>query len=513
MNGRKRIPARDTFGAASCAAAPARDASRHGGARVAVLIVAAVVIVALVVVGLVWHGGTSRTTWPARHVILISLDTTRADHLGCYGNPWIKTPNLDALAGRSILLTDYMTVASTTLASHTSLMTGKYPHTHGVPRNGFVIDDRNVMLAEVLKAAGFTTAGFLGSFALDKRFNFAQGFDTFDERFDIVVGERHADQSQRRAARVTDAVLDYLDSAGVPGHLFLFVHYFDPHEPYDPPPPYDTMYGPRAIPMRDHPALAPGQGHPRGYLRNLRRYAGEISYTDAQIGRLLDGLRRRGILDEALVIVTSDHGEVLRPDAAYPLDHGWTTYQADIHAVGIIHPPHGRRGVRVDLPVASIDMVPTILHYLHLPIPPGVEGRALDLARLDGIAPDRVRFAEATKPWNVEAGATWFNDPKPRCVRVGTYKYIVSRYQHREELYDLARDPHERHNLFADLRPEDRRRVARMRELLQAWTADAHPLPTHFDRKFLSDTIRRLKSLGYLGGEDSAQSQPGGGPP
>lgn len=179
---------------------------------------------------------------PARHVILISLDTTRPDHLGCYGNEWIQTPSLDALARESILFTDHLTPATTTLASHASLFTGLYPHSHGVPRNGFTLDPANVTLARILKDAGFTTAGFLGSFALDSRFGIASGFDVFDERFDTMVGQEGADQNQRRAPAVTQAVIEYLEGNGVPRHLFLFAHYFDPHQPYAPTEEFRGLY-------------------------------------------------------------------------------------------------------------------------------------------------------------------------------------------------------------------------------------------------------------------------------
>ena len=204
---------------------------------------------------------------PVQHVILISPDTTRLDHFGCYGNTWIRTPNMDALSAESILFTDYTTVVSTTLASHTSLFTGKFPHTHGVPRNGFMVNTDNIMVAEILKDAGFRTAGFLGSFALDSRFDFAQGFDHYDENFDILVGTGGADQNQRNAEAVTNAVIGYLEENGAGRNLFLFVHYFDPHLPYSPSPPYDTMYAederPYAEGPGNHPALAAGEDEPK----------------------------------------------------------------------------------------------------------------------------------------------------------------------------------------------------------------------------------------------------------
>ena len=175
---------------------------------------------------------------PVRHVVFISLDTTRPDHFGFYGSPTVRTPNLDKLASESIVLDDFMTVAPTTLASHASLFTGKYPHSHGTPRNGFLVNDENVMLAELLQEAGFSTAGFAGAFPLASQFGIAQGFDHWNEEFerldDALVNERAAD-------RVTDAVIQYLDEADLGRKQFLFVHYFDPHAPYVSPSPYDTL--------------------------------------------------------------------------------------------------------------------------------------------------------------------------------------------------------------------------------------------------------------------------------
>jgi arylsulfatase A-like enzyme len=295
------------------------------------------------------------------------------------------------------------------------------------------------MLAETLKAAGFHTAGFLASFALDRRFNFAQGFDHFDQEFDILATGQVLDQNQRRAQAVTDAVIAYLDQKGVPPNLFLFVHYFDPHMPYDPPPPYDTMYGRTegAIELGEHPGLSVGYRR-KGLRQYLCRYAGEVSYLDHHVGRLLDDLKRRGILDNALLVLTSDHGENLGDETSHLFDHGWTTYQSVMHAVGMIRLPdaaHG--GTRLALPVASIDILPTTLRYLGLPAPPGVEGQAIDLTDPAQETLSRTRFGEATKPWDVETDRRWFNNPKARCVRDGPYKYIQTLHRVKEELYDL----------------------------------------------------------------------------
>lgn len=468
------------------------------------LTVLGVAAVAAVVAGLAWYARQPAERTAARHVIVISLDTTRADHFGCYGNTWIETPNLDALAAESILFTDYVTAISTTLSSHVSLFTGKYPHTHGVPRNGFIVHDDNVMLAEILKEAGFATVGFLGSFALHSRFNFAQGFDHFDQQFEIFLDGGKIDQNQRRAVAVTDAVIAYLDQHGVPPRLFLFVHYFDPHQPYDPPAPYDAMYGdaPGAIGFKDHPALAYGDGS-EDSRRSLSRYAGEVSYMDHHVGRLLDELRRRGIIDQALLLVTSDHGENLGENPGKAFHHGRTVYQSEMHCVGLLRLPDGAQGgVRLDLPVASIDMLPTMVSYLGLPVPAGVEGDVLELGVPTRNELERPRFGEASKPMRQESDPRWFNNPKARCVRDGSFKYIRTQYLSKEGLYNLRTDPYEQNNLLESATAEVAARAADLRRKLDAWTVAQSPLPSRFDDRRRDETIARLKALGYLDADD-----------
>lgn len=444
----------------------------------------------------------------ARHVILISMDTTRPDHFGCYGNPWISTPFMDQLAKQSLLFMDYTTAANTTLASHTTSFTGKYPHRHGVPRNGFVVNDENLMLTEVLKQAGFSTAGFLGSFALDGLFGFNQGFDHYDEQFDVMAGEGGADQNQRAGDKVTDAVLSYLDKTGVPQRLFLFAHFFDAHMPYAPPAPYDAMYGvndnaPRQ--MSPHPAASQDGGSvdPR-VSRQWSLYAGEISFMDAQIGRLLRGLRERGILDDALLVIINDHGENLGDHWGQPFDHGWTVYQNEARGFCLIRLPKGELGGRkLTTPTPSIDLMPTILNYLRLPVPAGIDGTAVDLLTPNPEHNARSIFSEATKPWEqVEVGRKWVNDAKPRAVRDGQWKYIITPYRRMEELYNLAADPGEKINLLKNANAETRQRLAEMRAALKTYDAASNPLPTHFESTQRDDTVRRLKALGYIDSGD-----------
>ena len=440
-----------------------------------------------------------------RHVVVISIDTARADHFGFLGSESVRTQGLNAFAREAIVFTDYMTVVPTTLASHTTLFTGKYPHHHGTPRNGFMINRANEMLAETLQEAGFHTAGFAGSFALDERFGFAQGFDHYDQESDIYVGDGGADQNQRLAEQVTDAAIAYLDEARVPDRLFLFAHYFDPHAPYAAPPPFDTAYDPQgthelypAEAIKRYQGFSPEQRE-RSIQRLAMQYASEVSYTDHHVARLLDDLASRGVLDQALVVVTTDHGECLW-EHGEEFDHGRTVYQATMHAVCAMRLPGGELGgTRVDELVASIDVLPTILGVLGLDVPAGVDGESIPLRNLEEGIGERTRFGEATKPRSeAETDPRWTNIRKDRCIRDGCYKYVATPYLGTEELYDVVADPRETENLLEAPTDEILRLAGDMRVRLEVWTDSAQPLSSTFDSSQTEESIRRLRSLGYL---------------
>jgi arylsulfatase A-like enzyme len=465
-------------------------------------------VVALILIVLTAPSGCGGPDLPpgiARHVIVISIDTARADHFGFMGSETVRTPGLDAFAREAVVFTDYMTVVPTTLASHTTLFTGKYPLHHGTPRNGFIVNDMNVMLAEVLREAGFHTAGFAGSFSLDDRFGFAQGFDHYDQEFDIYVGDEGADQNQRLAEHVTDAVIDYLDAEGIPDRLFLFAHYFDPHAPYAAPSPYDTMYDPLgthgllpAAAIKRRPDITAEEAQ-EAVRRLGLAYAAEISYTDEHVTRLLNDLKRRGVLDDALVVITSDHGECLW-EHGEEFDHGRTVYQATMHAVCVMRLPGGELGgTRADELVASIDVMPTLLGLAGLESPDGIDGEFIPLRRGVKDAGQRARFGEATKPRSSEeTDPRWANIRKARCIREGSLKFISTPYEGTEEMFDVFADPRETADLLAAPSDETSEAAADLRTRLSDWTDSALPLPSLFDSSQTEESIKRLRSLGYL---------------
>jgi arylsulfatase A-like enzyme len=444
-----------------------------------------------------------------KHVILISIDTLRADFLSCYGHPFVKSPNIDRVASEGMLFENHMTAAPTTLASHTALLTGTYPHTHGVPRNKFVVSEVNVLLAEVLKEKGFATAAFIASTALHEAYNMGQGCDYYEGDTAVFTQHHHgAASSERTADMVTDSVLKWVDQARAE-NLFLFVHYFDVHMSYTPPPPYDTMY-PR--PDSDVDGSIIGISRIRKELRDQYHrdtpavltlkslYGGEVTYTDSQIGRLLAELETRGIYKDALLIITSDHGENFDEHPNF-IDHGADTFQNTVRAPLIIRFPHDKNGGRrIDRLVSNIDVMPSVLDWLEFDIPERVEGVSFAPLRTGDQLPSREPiFAEATKPFSpkYEDHPIWTNAKKSKCIRDGKWKLIHRPIPGETELYDLQADPNEEKDIYHEINSIDPALVRRLKTALKNWSDLANPLPTYMDSD--PDRSRALGDIGYTG--------------
>ena len=349
-----------------------------------------------------------------KNVVLITLDTVRPEHLGCYGYTLIETPNIDHIAASGARFTQAYTPIPITLPAHTSLLTGMYPLATGV--HDFIgsgVPAGTATLARVLHEHGYSTAAFIGAPVLDSRFGLNQGFDTYFDDFGLTGVEAvHLDAMKRPGDQVVDEALKWLDHHP-PQPVFLWVHLYDAHNPYRLPAPYAERY-------RERP------------------YDGEIAFADAQVGRLMKALTRQGLLERSLVVVVSDHGESLGEHGETA--HGFFIYNATLQIACIIKVPDDAPRVVAD-EVSLVDVMPTVLQALRIPIPAGVEGRSL-LSLVAGRPAQGASnlYAECYPPllhfgWNAL-----------RSLQARGWKYIETT---RPELYDTRADPHETKNLVS----------------------------------------------------------------
>ena len=399
---------------------------------------------------------------PDRNILLVTIDTLRADAINYYGSR-ADTPNLDALAARGARFDFAHAHAVVTLVSHASILTGTYPYEHGVRDNtGYRLDVGRATAASLLKARGFATAAFVGGFPLDRRFGLTGGFDVYDDRMTKSSPAGEVTERERPAEAVVKSALDWIGAQ--PGKWFAWVHVYDPHEPYEPPGEFRTKF-------------------------SSDPYLGEVSYTDAALGPLLEKLR--GLSRPTLVVVTGDHGESLG-------DHGERThslfaYEATLR-VPLIVAELGKdtkeaketKGRVVETAVRHVDLLPTLLASAGAP-PSSSSGTSLLPVIAAGRGEDRPSYFEA-----MSAAVTRGWAPL-RGVLAGREKYIDLPVV---ELYDLAADPKETKNL-ASVRG-DRARV--MVETLKQFNV-APPARAQAET---ADTIERLRSLGYIGGGSAA---------
>jgi arylsulfatase A-like enzyme len=451
-------------------------------------------------------GNEERASGP--NVLLIVVDTLRADRLGAYGFDRPTSPNLDRLAARGVRMERFYTAAPTTLASFTTLLTGRYPHSHGVYRNGVARPEGAPDLASVFRAAGYRTAGFVASYCLSEIFGVDRGFEHFDDELTVATPEMPSNKLIRRGAEVTDSVLAWLRTLDRDAPFFAMVHYFDPHWPYSAPEPFRTMFDPDydgpvrgsfadVLAMRAR--LREQRGRPDRDTDHLHAlHLGEIRYTDHEIGRLLEGLEARGLGLDTLVVVTADHGEGIYEHGDF-FDHGMTVYDSNIRIPLIVAGPRIEGGGRVvGGPASNVDLAPTLLDYAGLDVPEDFEGRSF-AAVLTGVGeipgPDRDLFAEATKPRQAEAGQAWPNRLKDRCVIRGRLKLIRRPLLgDGAELYDLVADPGEIRDLAGG--PEAAN-GERMDASLRAWSEVVpETLPPRPETD--PDVLERLRSLGYV---------------
>jgi arylsulfatase A-like enzyme/Flp pilus assembly protein TadD len=404
-------------------------------------------------------GGDGFQPKAGRNLLVVTIDTLRADRLGAYGYGEARTPNLDELARRGVLFENVIAPVPVTLPSHASLFTGLVPPTHGVRDNAtFRLSEEGETLAEVLESRGYDTAAFVGAYVLDSSFGLDQGFAHYDDEIPGGGPEIAGTISERDGEEVTRAFRSWLERRTGDEPFFTWLHYFDPHLPY----------------------------HHGGY-------DGEIAYVDAQIGKVLEALASHNLRDDTLVVITSDHGESLGEHGEK--SHGFFVYDSTLKVPLILASPGSLpEGRRVATTVRTIDVLPTVLEALALPVSENVQGRSLSPLI------DEPEEAAATSSAYAECYVSQLNFhwAPLLALREDGYKYIEAP---RPELYDLEADPGETKNL-ADAEPE---RLARMRSRL---ADEIEGFPGSFSQRLQPDpeTIARLRALGYAASEASGVS-------
>jgi choline-sulfatase len=405
------------------------------------------------------------------NVLIITIDTLRADHVGCYGFKLARTANIDALADQGVRCSNAAAVAPITLPSHCSIMTGLYPPAHGVRDNGaYALGDDTVTLADRLRAAGYATTAIVSAVILNRRYNLNQGFDSYDDDLWeedepklFMVRDRKAPKTAAHFA----AWLDAWSKEPQRKPFFAWVHFYDPHAPYEPPP-RDRVLSPTA-------------------------YDGEIAVADRGVGTLISALREKGVLDRTLVVLTADHGESLGEHQEKT--HALFIYDATIHVPLIWRLPRVFPAHTVyDGPVSSVDIVPTVLAVLGLP--GGDQTQGLNLLRaLQGrtTPPDRPQYCESLLS---EVG---FGMAPLYGVRMDGMKWIRAP---RPELYDLRRDPKELHNIYAGNFATAMKLDHELDAILEDSKLHQHAAKENpMDR----ETLQELRSLGYMaGGQERA---------
>lgn len=400
------------------------------------------------------------------NVVFITIDTTRWDAMGYAGAAGNPTPTIDGLARDGARFDNAVASVPLTLPSHSTMFTGLVPPKHGVRDNGgFVLDPKHVTLAERLQARGWKTGGFVGAYVLDAKWGINQGFDTYFDQFDLTKYKRISlGDVARTAGEVVDAAIPWLDQhAG--GKFFAWLHFYDPHTPYDPPEPWKGRF----------------QGRP---------YVGEVAYVDAQIARVTNWLAARGLTDRTIIVVTADHGESLGEHGEGT--HGLFIYDATVKVPLVIRTPYAAtRGRQVPQVVRSHDLAPTVLELLGLPADPSMDGRSLAPllagARVDELdAYSESLYARHHYGWN-----------ELTALRAGRFKYIEAP---RPELYDLELDPGETENLFEARRPLAERLAAG----LLAIAAEDVTAGSEGQATVDPETRERLAALGYIGSFVSA---------
>jgi len=410
----------------------------------------------------------------APNIILITVDTTRADRMGFLGSKRALTPNLDVLARQGVVFEKAYSQAPLTPVSHATIFTGTYPQFHTVTDFGHPLPSLLPYVPEILHKSGYHTAAFIGSIILDPKGNMApgfdRGFDFFDAGFHMKrdPDESRYDNVERRGGDVVAHAIGWL-SKNRQSPFFIWVHLYDPHAPYDPPSPYDKRF-------------ADG-------------YDGEIAYADASLGMLFQYLRQRGLYDRALILVMSDHGESL--GAHGESMHGIFLYDETIHVPLVFKlPGELLAGHRVAGRVRLVDVAPTLLTMLSLPLPPTFQGESLvPLMKSPSAATDLPAYSETDYPHRA------FGWSALRAMRSGKYLFVRAP---KRELYDQSQDKAAERNLAASSPAV----TDTLQSQLDEFHSQTSSFPDKAEQKSLSsEQSENLAALGYVGSNSAAQSQ------
>lgn len=390
------------------------------------------------------------------NLILVTIDTLRADRVGSYGGPKGLTPNLDKLSARGLTFLDTTAHVPLTVPSHASVMTGIYPNRLGVRDNGgFPLRPEFSTLAEVLSEVGYRTGAFVGSYVLNRRTGISQGFESFGDRFAIGAVNLMPSMLERPAPEVAAEAVEWLETASEP--FFLWVHFYDPHAPYEAPPAFRDQWP-------DQP------------------YDAEVATTDWALGEILRRVPEN-VSDQTLYVVTSDHGESLG-EHGEP-EHGFFLYDSTLKVPLVMAGPGLPLGAELDEQVRHVDIVPTLLALLGAPPPEEMDGENL-LPIIEGQERQSIPVSYAESAY----GHLHFGASELRAVRSGAWKYVEAP---KAELYHLGEDPGETQNRLAE---EGEMVLDLSRKLVEIGQTTVNPETVVID----SGTAEQLRSLGYMGG-------------
>ncbi len=395
------------------------------------------------------------------NVVVITLDTVRADHLHCYGNLKIKTPTIDGLAKEGVLFEKAVAQTPLTQPSHASIFTGTNPNVHHVrDTGGFALQPTSITLAAILQKHGWDTAAFVSSSVLKKVFGFSQGFSVYDDQMPDTGNDEGKPVATRRAGLTVDRALAWLNTQSKQP-FFVWVHFYDAHRPYDPPQEFRRQYP-------DNP------------------YDAEIAYTDQQLGRFLDAVRKKSPADRTLIVLLADHGEGLGDHGEY--DHGVFLYDSTVRIPWIMVGPGVPAGVRIQQQAREIDVLPTILNLLGGKASADVQGTSMVPALSGKQVPSTYSYEETLYP-RINMG--W---SELRGIHTAQWMYVRAP---KPELYDLDRDPGELNNVI-DAHPKEYRELEQQLKTLSHLGNNGSE--TVVANQMDQQTTEQLKSLGYVGG-------------